>query len=153
MYEAPIAKTNAGEAPASSGSGGFVGGREKESMTGFKVNSFNDRRDAALKAKEALLEKFKSRPQGDHPRLIAIAEERKRIAEQRAIRDAEREQRRREDQIREAEDAERYRAEEEARLEAELAAAEAAELAEQELKAKQKASRDARYAARKARRR
>lgn len=122
-------------------------------MAGFKANSFNDRRDAAHKAKQALLEKFKSRPQGDHPRLVALAEERKRIAEARAIRDAEREVRRQEDLKRQAEEQERLRLEELARIEAELAAAEEARLAEIELKAKQKAARDARYAARKARRR
>ncbi|GAB0119240.1 DUF6481 family protein [Acidisoma sp. 7E03] len=122
-------------------------------MAGFKANSFNDRRDAALKAKQALLEKFKARPQGDHPRLIALAEERKRIAEARAIRDAEREVRRQEELKRQAEEQERLRAEELARIEAELEAAEQARLAEIELKAKQKAARDARYAARKLRRR
>lgn len=122
-------------------------------MAGFKANSFNDRRDAALKAKQALLDKFKTRPTGDHPRLVAIAEERKRIADARAIRDAEREVRRQEELKRKAEEAARRKEEEETRLLAEIAAAEAAVLAEQELKLKQKEARDARYAARKLRRR
>ncbi len=122
-------------------------------MAGFKANSFNDRRDAALKAKQALLEKFKARPAADHPRLVAIAEERKRVAEARAIRDAERERRRQEDLARQAEEELRRMADEEARILAEEAAAEEARLAELELKAKQKAARDARYAARKLRRR
>ncbi|HEX3982585.1 MAG TPA: DUF6481 family protein [Acidisoma sp.] len=122
-------------------------------MAGFKTNSFIDRRDAALKAKQALLEKFQARPTGEHPRLVALAEERKRIAEARAIRDAEREQRRQEDMARQAEDELRRMAEEEERIAAEMAAAEATRLAELELKEKQKAARDARYAARKLRRR
>ena len=122
-------------------------------MAGFKANSFNDRRDSAVKAKEALLEKFKARPAADHPRLVALAEERKRVAEARAIRDAEREVRRQEDLARRAEEELRRLAEEEARIQAELEAQEAARLAEIELKAKQKEARDARYAARKARRR
>ena len=122
-------------------------------MAGFKANSFNDRRDAASKAKEALLEKFKARPAPDHPRLVALAEERTRIAEARAIRDAEREVRRQEKLAREAEEELRRVAEELARLEAERLAAEEAIRAEEELKIKQKEARDARYAARKLRRR
>jgi hypothetical protein len=122
-------------------------------MPGFKDNNFVERRDAALKAKQDLLEKFKSRPAPDDPRLLKLAEERRLVAEARAVRNAERERLRQEQLVRQAADDQRRKQEEEARLVAEKAAALAALAAEQELKLQQKAARDARYAARKARRR
>lgn len=122
-------------------------------MAGFKDNNFIERRDAALKAKQDLLAKFKARPPADDPRLIKLAEERRVIAEARAIREAEREKRRQEELLRMAEEERLRKLEEEARIAAEKAAALAAIKAEQELKEQQKAARDARYAARKARRR
>jgi hypothetical protein len=97
-------------------------------MAGFKDNNFIERRDAALKAKQDLLEKFKARPAADDPRLVKLAEERRQVAEARAIRAAEREKLRQEELVRQA----------------------ALEL---QRKAEEEAARDARYAARKARRR
>ena len=122
-------------------------------MAGFKDNNFVERRDAALKAKQDLLEKFKSRPAPDDPRLLKLAEERRVVAEARAVRAAERERLRQEELVRQAAEAVRRKQEEEERIAAEKAAALAALEAEQELKLQQKAARDARYAARKARRR
>jgi hypothetical protein len=128
--------------------------REKEeSMAGFKDNNFGERRDAAVKAKQDLLEKFKSRPAPDDPRLLKLAEERRVVAEARAVRAAERERLRQADLVRQAAEAVRRKQEEEERVAAEQAAAVAALEAEAELKQQQKEARDARYAARKARRR
>ena len=91
-------------------------------MAIYREKNFAERRDAAGVAKKALLEKFKARPAADDPAVIARQEERKRILEARAIREAEKE-----------------------KLRQERLAREAAE------KAERKAKRDARYAARKAR--
>ncbi len=121
-------------------------------MSGFKGNKFTDRADAAAAAKKAMLEKFHAKPAPDDPAVLARAAERKAIADAREIRAGERRV------AREAEEARRV-AEDQAR-QAELAAQAAAELqrkAEQalrdeEIKAQRKAERDARYAARKARR-
>jgi hypothetical protein len=105
----------------------------------YREKDFAERRNAASDAKQALLAKFKSRPNADDPSVLARQAERKAILEARAIREAE----------------------EEARLKAEAEAAELARIkaAEEEemlsakmaLEAAQKAKRDARYAARKAR--
>ena len=108
-------------------------------------DTFSDRRDAAAKAKQALLEKFRARAPEDDPELQARKEARRAVVEAREQRQAERK---------------RAKEEEAARLAAEKAAAEAeaARLAAEEiasakdLLAKQKAARDARYAARKQRR-
>lgn len=121
-------------------------------MAGFKGSKFTDRAEAATAARKAMLEKFHAKPAPDDPAVLARAAERKAIVEARAVRAAERRR------IQEAEEARRA-AEEQARL-AELAAqaeAEAQRKAEQairdeEIKAQRKALRDARYAARKARR-
>jgi len=125
---------------------------EKTFMSGFKGSKFTDRAEAAAAAKQAMLEKFRAKPAPDDPAVLARAAERKAIADAREVRAAERKL------ARDAEDA-RQAAEDEAR-QAELAAQAAAELqrkAEQaardeEIKAQRKAERDARYAARKARR-
>ena len=113
-------------------------------MSGFKEPGFSDRQKAALQAKRHLLDKFRAQPGPDDPEVAKRRAEREAIAS------------RREDArlAREAEKAEQKRREEEA------AAAEAARIKrEQEeeagrlaaLEAEQKAKRDARYAARKAR--
>ncbi|MCP3469938.1 DUF6481 family protein [Bradyrhizobium sp. CCGUVB1N3] len=112
-------------------------------MSGFREPGFADRQKAALEARKNLLNKFKSQPGQDDPGVAARRAEREAIAAKRAeIKSA-----------REAEKAEHRRREEEA------AAAEAARIAREaeetsaklaELEAEQKAKRDARYAARKA---
>ncbi len=107
--------------------------------------NFDDRISAAAAAKQALLERFRARPAADDPAEIARQAALKAIADARDARAAERKA---------AKDAEiaRLAAEEAARkVAAELAAKEArARAAAQE--AERKAARDAKYAARKARR-
>lgn len=118
----------------------------------FKGNKFSERASASADAKRAVLAKFQSRPALDDPDVQARAAERKAIADARDVRMAERRAER------EAEAA-RLAAEREAQLAAEAIRrkeeeAEAAEAAKRAalLKLEQKAARDARYAARKARR-
>ena len=128
----------------------------------YREKDFNERRNAAVEAKKALLDRFKTRPAADDPAVIARQEERRKILEARETREKEKERLRQERLAREAaERAERERlaeiarkeAEEKARIEAEAREAEerervASQLAEE---AEAKAKRDARYAARKAR--
>lgn len=117
-------------------------------MSVFKGNNVSDRLQAQAAAKRAMLEKFQARPKLDDPEVqarmaeqVARAKARdERIAEKRAQKEAER-------LAAEAEakrlEEERIAAEKEARrIEGEQALA---------LLAEQKAARDARYAARKAR--
>ena len=121
-------------------------------MSGYKNNTFSDRASASAKAKMALLEKFRAKPALDDPEVLQRQAERQAIIEAREARAAERKL------TREAEAAEQARldavkAEEQKRLEAEAAAA---KLEEAKLEAAKvlaaKAARDAKYAARKARR-
>ena len=114
-------------------------------MAVFKDN-FNDRKEAAANAKRALLARFKAQPGPDDPAVQQRMAERAAIAEAREARMAERRVAREADEARKAEEA---RA---AQVAAAAAAAEAAARA-RELAIEQKAARDARYAARKARKR
>jgi hypothetical protein len=118
----------------------------------FQGSKFTDRASASAAAKQALLEKFKQRPAPDDPAMLALAAERRAIAEAREVRAAER---------RAAKEAEAARLREEERLreiERKAAEVEAQRLAvlerarQLQLLADQKAERDRRYAARKARR-
>ena len=113
-------------------------------MSGFKEPGFTDRQKAALEARRNILKKFREQPGHDDPE----------VARRRAERQAIAANRERLKQEREAAKAEAKRREEEA------AAAQAARMAREreedeqrqaELLAEQKAKRDARYAARKAR--
>ncbi|MCA6107831.1 DUF6481 family protein [Bradyrhizobium cenepequi] len=113
-------------------------------MSGFKEPNFSDRQKAAQRARQNILEKFRSRPGPDDPQVQARTAERAAVA-------AAREQAR---LAREAAKAEQKRLEEEA------AAAETTRIAREKeeeaarqaaLEADQKAKRDARYAARKER--
>lgn len=107
---------------------------------------FSERQEAAAKARSAMLEKFKARPGPDDPavqareaaRLAAEAKRQQRIVERKAKREAEQRRLAEEAAARIAEQ-KRREVEEAARLE--------------ELRLQQKVARDARYAARKARRR
>ena len=107
--------------------------------------NFDDRINAAAAAKQALLERFRARPSPDDPAEIERQAALKAIADARDARAAER---------RAAKEAElqRLAAEAAARKAAELAAAEEAKRPAALLAAERKAARDARYAARKARR-
>lgn len=131
-------------------------------MAVYREKDFHERRNAAIDAKKALLEKFKARPPADDPQVVARQAERKAILEARAIREAEKERLKQERLAREArERAEREAIEAEARRIAEDAAREEAKKREAEEneriarvlaeEAERKAKRDARYAARKAR--
>lgn len=128
----------------------------------YREKDFNERRNAAGDARKALLDKFKTRPTADDPKVLAKQAERKAVLEARAIREAEKERLKQERLAREAKErAEREAAEAEARRIAEEAAHEEATRRESEEneriarvladEAERKAKRDARYAARKAR--
>ena len=117
-------------------------------MSVFKEKTFADRLSTANAAKRAMLEKFKAQPKPDDPAVqerlaaqVALAKAREaRIAEKKTQKEAERVAR--EADLKRQEE-ERIAAEKEARrIEGEQALA---------LLAEQKAARDARYAARKAR--
>src|SRR5512141_2625798 len=119
----------------------------------YKNDSFNNRLTSAAAAKTALLERFRARPGPDDPAVIARRQAQAEIEAAREIRIAERKK------AKEAE-AIRLAAEKAALAEAEKAkdvelqarkAEEAARAAERAAEAK--AARDARYAARRARRR
>jgi Family of unknown function (DUF6481) len=121
-------------------------------MAGYKLNNFDERASTAAKAKQALIERFRARPGPDDPAVIALAEERRKIADAREIRAAER-------RVAKEADEARKRAElaaqavEQAKRDAEARQRLLEEAARQRLLAvEQKAARDARYAARKARR-
>lgn len=117
-------------------------------MAAFKEKTFTDRLSASAAAKQAMLEKFKSKVKLDDPVLKQRMAERAAVAKARDERAAERKAQKEAERIaREAElkrlEEERIAAEKEARrIEGEKALAMIAE---------QKAARDARYAARKAR--
>jgi len=118
----------------------------------FKGDKFADRAAAAAAAKRALVDSFKAKPAPDDPAVLARQAERKAIADARELRAIERKKQKEIDDLRrQAEDvakieAERLRAEEEATRVTEAAARDEA------IKAQRKAERDAKYAARKARR-
>lgn len=112
-------------------------------MSGFKEPGFTDRQKAAQQARRGLLDKFRSQPGPDDPA----------VAKRRAEREAIAANRERVRQEREATEAEKKRREEDAAaLEAARIAREKEEEAARQaaLEVEQKAKRDARYAARKA---
>lgn len=106
--------------------------------------NFDDRISAAAAAKQALLERFRARPSPDDPAEIARQDALKAVSDARDARAAERKAAKEAEAARLAAEAAAKRAQEQ------IAAAEAkARLVAQE--AERKAARDARYAARKAR--
>ena len=126
-------------------------------MSFMNGNSFSDRQAAAAKARKALAEKFLSNAKYDpaDPAVIEREAKRKAILEARTVRDAERAKRRAEAAIAEAA---RKAAEEAARQEQQRVEALGREAEEQRLREEQerlefekKLERDARYAARKER--
>ncbi len=118
-------------------------------MAAFKGSTFKDRAEAAAQAKKTLLEAFKARTPVDDPGLQARQAARRAVMEAREKRSAERSQLK-------AEEEARFKAETEARQKSEAEDAErrAIETAERDesIRNERKAARDARYAARKARR-
>ena len=122
----------------------------EQTMMAFKGDKFQDRAATAAEARKKLAERFKQAPKPDDPRVLALAEERRAIAEARELRQAERAKIKAEQEVQKAEEArlkaiEDARAAEEARL---LAIQDRAR--QLQVVAEQKAARDARYAARKA---
>jgi hypothetical protein len=107
--------------------------------------NFDDRLSAAAAAKQALLDRFRARPAPDDPAEIARQAALKAIADARDVRAAERRA------AKEAEAA-RIAAEEAAKKAAAEAAAKEARAQAASEEAARKAARDAKYAARKARR-
>lgn len=126
-------------------------------MSFLNSHKFQDRQEAAAKARKAMAEKFLSRPKYDpnDPAILAREAERRRVLEQRAEREVERAKRKAEAEAAEAANKaaqeasrqEQVRLEEIARLEAD--ASQRAELERVEFE--KKLERDARYAARKER--
>jgi hypothetical protein len=106
--------------------------------------NFDDRISAAAAAKQALLDRFRARPAADDPAVIAQQAALKAVADARDARAAERKA------LKEAEAA-RVAAELAARRAADLAAAAEAKARAATSEAERKAARDAKYAARKAR--
>jgi hypothetical protein len=106
--------------------------------------NFDDRLSAAAAAKQALLERFRARPSADDPAEIARQEALKAVSDARDARAAERKA------AKEAEAA-RVAAEQAARRAQDQAAAAEAKARAAADEAGRKAARDARYAARKAR--
>jgi hypothetical protein len=122
-------------------------------MISNKNDGFNDRLATAAKAKEAMLERFRARPGPNDPALQEQQAERMAIAEARDARNAARKVAR-DAEIARLKAEKAAEAEKQKALAAEQAAeAEAAARRAAELPALQKAARDARYAARQARRR
>jgi len=113
-------------------------------MKAYKEKNLTERMQTSAQAKQALLEKFKARPGPDDPAVKARQAERQAIS-------AAREKRAREREAQRLRDEQELAARKE-REEAEKAAAKERELQEFiELEAQQKALRDAKYAARKKR--
>lgn len=119
--------------------------RTPSSKPAHARTNFDDRISAAAAAKQALLERFRARPSPDDPAEIERQAALKAIADARDARAAER---------RAAKEAEiqRLAAEAAARKAAEIAAAQEAKRQAALQEAERKAARDAKYAARKARR-
>jgi hypothetical protein len=121
-------------------------------VAGFKDNNFNDRKTTAANAKKALIEKFRQKPAADDPAVLARIAAQKALSEAREARAAERKAQR-EAEAAQALIEQAAREAERAAKEAELIAQKAAKAAADKLlEAERKAARDARYAARKARR-
>jgi len=125
----------------------------EQHLMAFKGDNFKDRATTAAEARKKLAERFKAMPKPDDPRMLELAAERKAIAEAREIRQAERARAKAEEDARRAEE-DKLRAIEEARAADEARRRAIEERAKQlQVAAEQKAARDARYAARKAKKR
>jgi hypothetical protein len=126
-------------------------------MSFLNGNRFADRQAAAAKARKAMAEKFLAKAKYDpnDPAVIEREAKRKAILDARAVRDAERAQRRAEEAAAEAarKAAEEAARQEQLRLEAVAREAEAQRHREEQdrLEYEKKLERDARYAARKER--
>jgi Family of unknown function (DUF6481) len=124
-------------------------------MNGYKQNGFLDRRATAEAAKKAMLERFRAQPGADDPAVAERQRARQLIVEAREARTKAREEARitRERELAEQKARDEALAAQAAQEAAELAEREEREMADREvaLQAAKKAERDARYAARKKR--
>lgn len=139
---------------------------EWTAMPPLPGQNYQDRQATAAKARQALVEKFRARPAADDPAVQQREAERKAVIEARKLREAERAEARRLEEIetqkrlaaeaaaakeaKERADAERTESEIREAADRERLAAEEIELKAM-LEVEKKAERDARYAARKAR--
>jgi hypothetical protein len=117
-------------------------------MRGYKDYDVKERLARAAEARQKALERFKQRPGSDDPEVVRRRQEREAIAAARAVREAERAERRAKEAAERAARAAKEKVEREAREKREAiekVIRDAAEAAER------KAERDRRYAARKAR--
>jgi hypothetical protein len=114
-------------------------------MSGFKEPSFADRQKAAQDARKNILNKFRAQPGPDDPAVKQRQAEREALAADRAKAKLARDAAKAEKQARDAEAAAKAAAQA-------IRDAEAAAAAELALEAEKKAARDARYAARKKKR-
>jgi len=122
--------------------------RRIDAMRGYKDYDVKERLARAAEARQKALEKFKARPGPDDPDVIRRRQEREAVAAARAVREAERAERRAKEAAERAAREAKEKAEREAREKREAiekVIRDAAEAAER------KAERDRRYAARKAR--
>jgi hypothetical protein len=119
----------------------------------FRGDTFNQRQQAAVQARQAMLDRFRAKPDANDPTLLERQATQVALSEARAIRQGERAALRAEETAKL--EAERAEAAAQAARDAEAAALRATEDAAraEALKVEQKAARDARYAARKARNR
>jgi hypothetical protein len=121
-------------------------------MNAFKKDHFSERLTSAAQAKTAMLERFRARPGPDDPAVIERRKAQEAIEVAREIRVAERKAAREAEALRKAAEEAALAAEEQARIAA-LAARKAEDVArEAALAIERKAARDAKYAARIARR-
>ncbi len=129
---------------------GPAGKFDWSNMRGFKEKSFAERLSNSAQAKQAMLQRFRARPGDDDPEVVARRAARQALVAAREQRIAEREAARRAAEAQAAAEAADLiaREQQEAAERAEREAAEALAL-----EAQRKADRDARYAARKARKR
>jgi hypothetical protein len=122
-------------------------------LPAFKHADFSDRASSAAKAKQALIEKFRARPGPEDPAVQAKIAERLAVAAARELREQERKLAREAEAVRKAAE-ELERQAEVARRAVEKTEEEKARKADLlAIEADRKAARDARYAARKARKR
>jgi len=119
-------------------------------MRDVRGNSLNDRLQNKMQAKQALLDRLSKMPKPDDPEVIARKAERAAAAERRRVEKAERAAAKAEA---ERQRLEREEAERQAQLELEAKLAREEADRQVALLAEQKAARDARYAARKKRKR
>lgn len=131
-------------------------------LPAYKQPTFADRRSHAETAKSALIERYRGRPGPDDPRMVALADRRRSVHEERLARQADRQRMAEEERarvaaaLRLAEEQELAAAlAQQAEVQAQVEAAQQARrdrlAASAMTTADQKASRDARYAARKSR--